>query len=334
MNPMLGMFRNAFREFCSNTFILRQIRDIFGVVGIQPREVQLEHISGQRRTLVEQYYAALDWENQTDIQKFLQVVSLSLVQAGLDEGSRQHLKDLCIQHGLVIDGNTVRLSHSATGSNIKNIISAAIGPKPEIVLSDSLSNEIKIVKNADGCLIYDRPIPSEGLRWVALLEWWSSLDDHRRHGEPPNESGLYKRLHRSLGSNPEQLLLLTYFTKFVFSTEADTMPALIPQVYLHYDPYTLRQRGGIAQLPRQRMDFLLLFPENKRVVIEIDGKQHYAEGDLASPRLYAEMVAEDRRLKLAGYEIFRIGGYEFVDSSKAMEMIGTFFRELFDHYNC
>ncbi|MGW2892953.1 hypothetical protein ACWDDN_48215 [Streptomyces griseoruber] len=30
----------------------------------------------------------------------------------------------------------------------------------------------------------------------------------------------------------------------------------------------------------------------------------------AVPRLYTEMVAEDRRLRLAGYEIYRFGGWE------------------------
>src|SRR5690606_24500522 len=44
-----------------------------------------------------------------------------------------------------------------------------------------------------------------------------------------------------------------------FKDLGDTLPALIPQVYLHYDPYTLAQLGGVGRLPRQRMDFLLLF---------------------------------------------------------------------------
>ncbi|WP_218220340.1 hypothetical protein [Nesterenkonia sp. Act20] len=68
-------------------------------------------------------------------------------------------------------------------------------------------------------------------------------------------------------------------------------------------------RSG-SPLLRQRMDFLLLFSSRHRVVIEVDGKQHYASGDKASPALYSEMVAEDRRLRLAGYEVYRFGGAE------------------------
>lgn len=37
-----------------------------------------------------------------------------------------------------------------------------------------------------------------------------------------------------------------------------------------------------------------------RVVLEVDRKQHYANGDTASPALYSEMVSEGRRLRLDG----------------------------------
>jgi hypothetical protein len=39
------------------------------------------------------------------------------------------------------------------------------------------------------------------------------------------------------------------------------------------------------------MDLLLLLPRGVRIVLEVDGKQHYAEGDTASPKLYSDMVA-------------------------------------------
>jgi hypothetical protein len=52
------------------------------------------------------------------------------------------------------------------------------------------------------------------------------------------------------------------------------------------------------------MDFLLLLPNDVRVVIEIDGKEHYANGDLACPKKYSEMVNTDRLLKLDGYQVF------------------------------
>jgi hypothetical protein len=60
------------------------------------------------------------------------------------------------------------------------------------------------------------------------------------------------------------------------------------------------------------MDFLILFSSRHRVVLEVDRKQHYANGDTASPALYSEMVSEDRRLRLAGYEVYRFGGAELI----------------------
>jgi very-short-patch-repair endonuclease len=82
---------------------------------------------------------------------------------------------------------------------------------------------------------------------------------------------------------------------------------------------------------RERLDFLLLLPRGVRIVLEVDGKQHYAEGDTASPRLYSEMVAEDRRLRLSGYEVYRFGGHE-LSVPGAANMLHEFFAELLATY--
>ena len=63
-------------------------------------------------------------------------------------------------------------------------------------------------------------------------------------------------------------------------------------------------------------------------MIEIDGKQHYANGDQASPALYSEMVSADRKLRLAGYEVYRFGGAEFMDG-RGEELVGDFVSDLF-----
>jgi very-short-patch-repair endonuclease len=75
------------------------------------------------------------------------------------------------------------------------------------------------------------------------------------------------------------------------------------------------------------MDFLMLLPRSQRIVLEVDGKQHYAEGDKASPRLYSEMVAEDRKLRLRGYEVYRFGGHELM-AAGAAEQLREFFNDL------
>jgi very-short-patch-repair endonuclease len=220
--------------------------------------------------------------------------------------------------------------HGVDGE-LKNVIFAAHGPKPRIVLRDAINNVIEIVEHADKCLVYNRPLDNAGLSWGALTKWWSETSPAA--GSDPARS-LFTRLRASLGSPAERVLFNAYGARYG-RDDGTELPALIPQVYLHYDPYTLRElaaRDGQV-LKRQRMDFLMLLADRSRVVIEVDGKQHYADGDAASPARYAEMVAEDRKLRLAGYEIYRFGGAELrSDDDDAPARAQRFFGDLLDRH--
>ncbi|SEE62475.1 DUF559 domain-containing protein [Streptomyces sp. TLI_105] len=79
------------------------------------------------------------------------------------------------------------------------------------------------------------------------------------------------------------------------------------------------------------MDFLLLLPHRVRLVLEVDGQQHYSANGKANPELYAQMVSEDRQLKLSGYEVYRFGGHE-LDQNAGPRVVAGFFRELFGRY--
>ncbi|MEG4586604.1 hypothetical protein QUA54_15465 [Microcoleus sp. MOSTC5] len=211
-------------------------------------------------------------------------------------------------------------------SRVKNLIFASKGPKPKIVLLDAVNNDIGITGNEKNRLFYEESVPSSGLSWSNLVQWWAA----RTNTDPissETDKALRERLCDSLESEPERLLFNSYFERI--HPLMQEPPALIPQIYLHYDPYTVRERNGQKVLPRQRMDFLLLLPSSQRVVIEVDGKQHYANNDdTASPRLYAEMVAADRELKLSGYEVYRFGGYE-LQGDPGKQLVEEFFRKLF-----
>ena len=207
----------------------------------------------------------------------------------------------------------------------KNLIFAANGPKPELVLRDAISNDIEITKNAEFCLVYVRPLTDEGLSWQNLIDWW---DDTRADtAEPDVARDLYYRLKASLSEqSPGELLILRTYGHLLNDIGPE-LPALIPQVYLHLDPRTSITADDV--LARQRMDFLLLLPDYHRVVIEFDGKQHYSTADgQASPTLYGEMMAEDRRIRLAGYEVYRFGGAELKDPDVAGPMLRQFFLDL------
>jgi very-short-patch-repair endonuclease len=82
------------------------------------------------------------------------------------------------------------------------------------------------------------------------------------------------------------------------------------------------------------MDYLMLFPDQSRVVIEVDGRQHYSSGDknqFSDPGHYAEMVREDRALRLRGYEVYRFGGAEFAGNDAA-ERVNEFFEALLSRH--
>lgn len=187
----------------------------------------------------------------------------------------------------------------------KNLIFASRGPKPEVGFADAINNDIVILSGEESCLVYDRPISASGLLWSELVSWWGEVT-------PGSDAAkLGARLQESLASDAERKLFRTYF-KAYRSALGERLPALLPQVYLHYDPAVVKYLRHRLPLPRQRMDFLMLLPNRQRIVIEVDGKHHFSEDDIPSLKVYAEMVAADRELRLAGYEVYRFGANELI----------------------
>ncbi|WP_429931589.1 hypothetical protein [Agrobacterium vitis] len=203
----------------------------------------------------------------------------------------------------------------------KNLIFASRGPKPEIGFADAINNDIVILSGEESCLIYDRPIGASGLLWSELVSWWGEVTPGA------DAANLGARLQESLASDAERKLFATYF-KVYRSALGEGLPALLPQVYLHYDPAVVKTLRHRLPIPRQRMDFLLLLPSRQRIVIEVDGKHHFSKNDLPSLKVYADMVSADRELRLAGYEVYRFGANELVGDG-AEARITDFFDKLF-----
>lgn len=223
---------------------------------------------------------------------------------------------------------TIEKTVNGVEGKICNIIFGAVGGKPDIVIEDALTNRLNVIQDKENCLFYTAPITSNGLSWHELVVWWNNGNEDY---DLAIQQALVKRLSQSLDSDPEVLFLRTYYN-FIYKQSNNNLPALIPQVYCHYDPKTAKMRDGQVYV-HQRMDFLILFPGNMRVVIEIDGKQHYSNVDgSSSPKRYAEMVADDRALMLYGYEVYRFGGYEFIDSGKAINVIENFIKNLYEKH--
>lgn len=200
--------------------------------------------------------------------------------------------------------------------------------KPDIRFLSAVDNDIEIVTNADRVLVYDRPIGADGLTWSALQAWWKERE--RLADDAEAKKTLYRRLQDGLpeGSPPQRRLFQSYFQ--AFKSEIPRLPALLPEVWLHWDPKTVQERG-VDALTRFRMDFLMLLPRGIRVVIEVDGKHHYAgAGGKADGQRYGTMVAADREIKLVGYEVFRFGADEL--QSDDIPQIKEFFDRLFDRF--
>ena len=219
---------------------------------------------------------------------------------------------------------------------IQNIIFASSGKKPDIVINNALENRVEI-RDVGDALVYSDGIPKEGITWLGLADWYKQF-------EPDDtQNKLAVKLEASLDSAPEKLFFRTY-CEYIIKNGRE-LPALIPQVYLYYDPKTKNERGDDVVFEHQRMDFMMILSPEHRIVIEIDGIQHYAENQnisgtyykCANVDKYASMVKAHREMSLNGYDVYRFGGKELYvkegqSDEEAKKVVIDFFDGLFKKY--
>lgn len=202
------------------------------------------------------------------------------------------------------------------------ILFASTSRKPDLRLSEVLDQQVEVMSGASDVLRYDQPIPEQGLTWNQLQTWWAqregiSVDDAKR--------SLWNRLRAAIpASSPPQLALFEEYHRLY--GQQNEFLALLPEVWLHWDPIAKSVRGDRAMLT-QRMDFLMLLPSHRRVVLEVDGAQHYSIGNRPSPARYSETTRADRDLRLSGYEVYRFSGYE-LSGTRSSATISEFFSRL------
>lgn len=286
----------------------------------------------------------LGWPDQR-VLRFLESMVDPHVRDGKDQKEWVDLfNSLLSPSGFILEatepgGSNFRARSTAPEARkrIDNIIFAA-KYKPQIGLDDALENRLKIWKNKDACLIYDEDIPANGLTWLTLVNWWART---QFQNDEEARKSLDERLQETLASEPEKLLFRTYYTQ-VKAQFGDRLPALLPQVYVYYDPRKKEDRTPGTELPVQRMDFLMIMPSQRPVVIEVDGVQHYAEekvitGEtnkrwIASPSIYSKTVGADRELRLKDYHVFRFGGYELQQDQGGVRLVEDFMVKLFKKF--
>ncbi|MFE4976015.1 DUF559 domain-containing protein [Kitasatospora sp. NPDC056651] len=75
-----------------------------------------------------------------------------------------------------------------------------------------------------------------------------------------------------------------------------------------------------------RMDFLILLPNGIRVIVEVDGPQHYS-----GTKAVDGTVRGDRELKLRGYDVWRVTTSELRRQS-IPAFVERFFTNIFKHH--
>lgn len=220
---------------------------------------------------------------------------------------------------------------AGVSGSIQGIVFAATG-KPDLLLTDVLNQSVSIPQNEDKYLLYEEAIGIKAFTWKELVDWFEMW-------HLPDETCM-ERLWKSVrhcGSPIEELFFSAYLE--LAELYSDKIPALLPQVYLYYDSKTQKDRT-IKVFDHQCMDFLMLFSESSRVVIELDGVQHYAEDEeisipgrgfpihAASTSRYASMVSAQRDMTLAGYEVYRFGGKELHEETSGKHLVKQFLRDL------
>jgi very-short-patch-repair endonuclease len=301
-----------------------------------------QHVLRNRDWSTEDLFEQLGAFEATDARfaRFLEgLVSADTV---LDEPAQRHIVDTVNPHlrsvgaelrEIGVDGGypvfSLVSTQTARNRQPKNLIFAS-PVKPDIRFRDAIDNDIEIVENADKVLVYDRPIGRDGIRWRDLQAWW--MDREQLTDEAEAKKSLYQRLIRCLPSNsPPQRKLYDLYHE-IHGTAVPDLPALLPEVWLHWDPVAAKARGPKALL-RFRMDFLLLLPNAQRVVVEVDGAHHFTspEGRPDGTK-YADNMRGDRDLKLNGYEVFRFGATELLDRERARALLQQFFTDLFRRF--
>jgi abortive infection Abi-like protein len=86
------------------SYKLQEIRTLFGSEGFVPGVVR-ETVTGDRRTLVEEFYARIDWSSTEQAERFLRVCESVLVMLPPDSQSSIEFRNLLTIEGLLTPGS-------------------------------------------------------------------------------------------------------------------------------------------------------------------------------------------------------------------------------------
>lgn len=183
--------RTAFREHLVGC-VLREISDLFDGEGIDCSPVE-PNISGMRRSLVEQYYATVDWTNPSDVNKVLRVYEGILADA--EEEPRERLTRLLRRDGFAVDQQ----------GRIRSSVASGLAEMPVHLLSDA-SSIYEHMERIAGCTDSDPPQAISGAK--SLIEATTKLvlrELGETYDEKADVPALVKQVQVALKLHPDTL---------------------------------------------------------------------------------------------------------------------------------
>jgi hypothetical protein len=183
--------RQLFREHLVGT-VLRYIDDVFSAAGIVKKHLPPEQLpSGERRSLVEEYYAGVDWVSPGDVAKVLRAYEHILLDAELDEHREKLVRALRIdgfnvdEHGRInppasldlgIDMHSLDDPEAFHGYERRILENVTADPELAIGSSKELVEAVCALLLEDAGVTQDKDWPAEKLFKEALKTLDLSVD--------------------------------------------------------------------------------------------------------------------------------------------------------------
>jgi hypothetical protein len=320
MEYISSALRLEFREFCVG-LVLRQIDDIFQMAGIQPGQSE-RVFNGARRSRVEEYYASIDWTNLTDAQKFLKVIGLVLSQSYVSDESKETIRDICIQEGLIVEGHQVQLLKITSPNEPDDLFMHQFPGglpfglvKPEFAVTagegkQSLKFELK---------------SGIGIIWRDVYPNFDFPTFQAACGINSETNLALKKAFVAMNQTEYERIFFQAYAKY-FGMADNHIPMLIPQAWVQWHSSSKKALQALRRpLAKElyRIDFVA-FWNNNRYAILIDDISHYAikRGNqwIADEETYSKRLEEDRKLQVEGWNIFRVSNWE-VKQHKVSEIV-------------
>jgi hypothetical protein len=320
MNPLLNALKIEIREFCSDHLALRQIDQIFSNAGFKKDE-STSYSSNTRRSLVEEYYEALNWEQIDTIYKFIKVIETILQLHLLTNEVKDRLRSACRNCGFEVESEGSKVFYEGIPSATDLFMYQFPAGLPFGRVKPGFA-----VKAEKG---------SQTLKF----EWQHGIGIIKNSVYPKFD---YQKLANAFGCDTTNVTLkqalrdmnqtayekeffLTYARKFDMANKS--VPVLIRQAWIQWHSFPKKNLPSNASLnvdDMYRVDFVA-FWNNKRFLIFVDDISHYAlkqgKNWLANEESYSKRLQEDRKLRKEGWQVFRISNWELKNKDSLEDML-------------